>query len=361
MSPSPVAKLQARLAHMECPCESETLELSRTLERIISRVFLSSRRNSSIRPCRKQSPDAPPDPDHRRVRSSLSHAPKRLGMATGRGGAGEAAATPVMAVDESDILLAALADGKLDWVLDLGNAYHLYRDREVFSTYAACEGRVWMANNMATRVVGKGSVRFRMADGRSVTLTEFIRETRRCYREGRLECYTDWRGVSRQGELLSDMGPVVLARRMDKGSNRCTETRKASAGCRMSIEKIKKETKSILRSCTATSEMTPKRVFFALDLISGGDLSSCAHKGGEMKPQQLAKSYGGAGPEAVRMDNLKTSDYPPMGWRGRLLKFSHLVKSKPSNQAQARLAHMDCLCKSETLELFRTLERIISG
>ncbi|GFZ03531.1 hypothetical protein Acr_16g0001550 [Actinidia rufa] len=113
-----------------------------------------------------------------------------------------------MAVDESDILLAALADGKLDWVLDLGNAYHLYRDREVFSTYAACEGRVWMANNMATRVVGKGSVRFRMADGRSVTLTEFIRETRRCYREGRLECYTDWRGVSRQGELLSDMGPV---------------------------------------------------------------------------------------------------------------------------------------------------------
>ena len=60
--------------------------------------------------------------------------------------------------------------------------------------------------------------------------SEFPRETRRCCRERRLEGYTDWRGVSRQGELLSDMGPVVLARRVDKGSNRCTEVRKASAG-----------------------------------------------------------------------------------------------------------------------------------
>ena len=60
--------------------------------------------------------------------------------------------------------------------------------------------------------------------------SEFPRETRRCCGERRLEGYTDWRGVSRQGELLSDMGPVVLARRVDKGSNRCTEVRKASAG-----------------------------------------------------------------------------------------------------------------------------------
>ncbi|GFS44407.1 hypothetical protein Acr_00g0090160 [Actinidia rufa] len=43
---------------------------------------------------------------------------------------------------------------------------------EVFSTYAACEGRIWIANNTASRVVGKGSVQFRMADERSVTLTE---------------------------------------------------------------------------------------------------------------------------------------------------------------------------------------------
>ncbi|GFY84660.1 hypothetical protein Acr_03g0014340 [Actinidia rufa] len=117
-----------------------------------------------------------------------------------------------MAVDEDkiDVPQAASEDGKSDWVLDSGSAYHLCRDREVFSTYATCNRRVWMSNNTASRVVGKGSVRFCMAYGRSVTLTE--------------------RGVFRQGELLSDMGPVVLARRVDKESSHCTEVRKASTG-----------------------------------------------------------------------------------------------------------------------------------
>ncbi|GFY99203.1 hypothetical protein Acr_13g0006040 [Actinidia rufa] len=176
-----------------------------------------------------------------------------------------------MAVDEDefDVLLAASDNGKSDWVLDSGNAYHLCRDREVFSTYAACEGRIWMANNTSSRVVGRGSVQFRMVDGRSVTLTE--------------------------EELLSDMGPVVLARRMDKGSNRYTEVRKASArvpggsGVDVHREAQRKETKSILRSCTAKGAAMPKRVSFALDLISGGVLSSCAHKGEEIEPRQLAK------------------------------------------------------------------------
>ncbi|GFS42294.1 hypothetical protein Acr_00g0079110 [Actinidia rufa] len=95
-------------------------------------------------------------------------------------------------------------------------------------------------------------------------------------------------GVSRYGELLSDMGPVVLARRMDKESNHCTERRKASAGD-IHGEAQRKETKSILRSCTAKDTATLKRVSFALDLISGGDLSNCVHKGGEMEPRQLAK------------------------------------------------------------------------
>ncbi|GFY85693.1 hypothetical protein Acr_04g0004310 [Actinidia rufa] len=118
-------------------------------------------------------------------------------------------------------------------------------------------------------------------------------------------------------------------------------------------EAQRKETKSILRSCTAKGAATPKRVSFALDLISGGVLSSCAHKGGEMEPRQLAKcihfggkwssplmrlvisdavlqSYGGAGLEVVRKDNLRTSDYPPVGWRGRLLSPAHLDESKPT-------------------------------
>ncbi|GFZ13772.1 hypothetical protein Acr_23g0021570 [Actinidia rufa] len=54
-------------------------------------------------------------------------------------------------------------------------------------------------------------------------------------------------------------------------------------------ETQRKETKSFLRSYTANDATTPKRVSFALDLISGGILSSCAHKGGEMESRQLAK------------------------------------------------------------------------
>ncbi|GFY98340.1 hypothetical protein Acr_12g0008810 [Actinidia rufa] len=83
--------------------------------------------------------------------------------------------------DESDVLLAVSDSGESDWVLYSDSAYHLCRDREVFSTYAACEGHIWMANNTTSRVVGKGSVRFRMADRRSVTLTEG-RKTRGLYR-----------------------------------------------------------------------------------------------------------------------------------------------------------------------------------
>ncbi|GFY95593.1 hypothetical protein Acr_10g0009780 [Actinidia rufa] len=170
-------------------------------------------------------------------------------------------------------------------------------------------------------------------------LSEFPRENKEMLwgkKTGRLYRL---RGVSKQGELLSDMGPMVLERRMDKGSNRCTEVRKASAGTRVvqpvhnvHREAQRKETKSILRSCTGKGAATPKRVSFALDLICGGDLSSCVHKGGEMEPRQPPKrdgatttskvtyfaappseSYGGAGSEAVKKDNLKTSDYPPIG------------------------------------------------
>ena len=44
----------------------------------------------------------------------------------------------------------------------------------------------------------------------------------------------------------------------------------------------------------------------------------------------VLQSYGGAGSEAVRKDNLKTSDYPPVGWRGRLLSPAHLDEFKPT-------------------------------
>ncbi|GFY97924.1 hypothetical protein Acr_12g0004650 [Actinidia rufa] len=126
------------------------------------------------------------------------------------------AATVMTNEDKSDILLAALADRKSDWVLDSGSAYYLCRDKEVFSTYAACEGCIWVANNIASRVVDKGSVQFCITEGSGGTL-RVSKEIRRCCGEERPEGYTNWREVSRQGELLSDMGPVVLARRNGQG------------------------------------------------------------------------------------------------------------------------------------------------
>ncbi|GFY90403.1 hypothetical protein Acr_07g0006000 [Actinidia rufa] len=44
----------------------------------------------------------------------------------------------------------------------------------------------------------------------------------------------------------------------------------------------------------------------------------------------VLQSYGGDGSEAVRKDYLKISDYPPVGWRGRLLSPAHLDESKPT-------------------------------
>ena len=44
--------------------------------------------------------------------------------------------------DESNILLAASIEEKSDWILNLGSAYHLYEDKEIFFTYAACDGRI---------------------------------------------------------------------------------------------------------------------------------------------------------------------------------------------------------------------------
>ncbi|GFS35823.1 hypothetical protein Acr_00g0042340 [Actinidia rufa] len=132
----------------------------------------------------------------------------------------EAATTAIMAVDDSDVLLTVSADEESDWISDSGNAYHLCRDREVFSTHVACEGLVRMANNTTKSCWQRNSP---VPHGRREIHKGNAAE------EGRLKGYTYWRGVSKQEELLSDIGPMVLARRMDKGSKRCTKARKASA------------------------------------------------------------------------------------------------------------------------------------
>ncbi|GFZ16963.1 hypothetical protein Acr_26g0002330 [Actinidia rufa] len=231
----------------------------------------------------------------------------------------DTAATAVMAdEDESDILLATSDDGKSNWILDLGSAYHLCRDREVFSTYAACEGHIWMANNTASRVVGRGSVRFRMADGRSMTLTE-VRHVPNLRKNlisiGMLDskgCSFDasggtlrvskgnkemlWgkktRGLYRLEGSVQTGGATVrhgssgISKENGQGKqplHRDTQSKRRVQNVHREAQR--KETKSILRSCTAKGAATLKRVSFALDLISGGVLSSCVHKGGEMEPR----------------------------------------------------------------------------
>ena len=68
-------------------------------------------------------------------------------------------AATVITEYENNVLLAGSIDEKSDWILNSGSAYHLYGDKEMFSTYAPCnDGLVWMMNNITSIVVGKGSV-----------------------------------------------------------------------------------------------------------------------------------------------------------------------------------------------------------
>ena len=209
-----------------------------------------------------------------------------------------------------------------------------------------------MANNTSSRVVGRELVRFRMADRRSVTLTEVrhvpnlrknlisigMLDSKGCSFEAsggtlrvskgnkeilwgkktgglyRLEGSVQTGGATvRHGSSgiskKSGQGKQPLHRGTQskrRGTWRIRSDTRAQGDALGYVQKFgqtrvvqpvqdvhreaqKKETKSILRSYTAKGASTPKRVSFALDLISGGDLSSCVHKGGEMEPRQLAK------------------------------------------------------------------------
>ncbi|GFY97731.1 hypothetical protein Acr_12g0002720 [Actinidia rufa] len=136
--------------------------------------------------------------------------------------------TAMMAVDESDVLLAALAYEESDWIPDSGNAYHWCRDREVFSTHVAYE------RSLKVTGVRYVSLRCKIRSDEALKLveehSEFPKKIGDATGERRLMAISIGGEMSRQEELLSDMGPVVLVRIMDEESNCCTETRKASAG-----------------------------------------------------------------------------------------------------------------------------------
>ncbi|GFY96812.1 NAD(P)-binding Rossmann-fold superfamily protein [Actinidia rufa] len=183
-------------------------------------------------------------------------------------------------------------------------------------------------------------------------LSEFSRKTKRCYRERRLEGYTDWRRVSIQGELLFDMGPVVLKRKMDKRSNYCTKARKSK---RRGTWRIQSGTRAqgdglryVRKVCPDTSGATSARFVRTrkerwshdnsqIDILCGAprwgvqgtSVRRCSHF------------------EAVKMDNLKTSDYPPTGWRGKLLSPAHLDESQSTWTSLSPVAKYWWLRKTE--------------
>ncbi|GFS42175.1 hypothetical protein Acr_00g0078350 [Actinidia rufa] len=279
----------------------------------------------------------------------------------------------VMAVDESDVLLAASEDGKSNWVLDSGSAYHLCRDREVFSTSVPCEGRIWMANNTSSRVVGRGSVRFRMADERSVTLTE-VRHVPNLWKNlisigmlhskgcrfdasgGTLRVFKEnkemlWekktRGLYRLEGSVQIGGATV--RHGSSGISKENGQRKQPLHIekedQVDFEKLYSEGCGDAEASLFCSRFDQWRCSIQLYTQGRRDGATttrkvtyfAAHSGGVCGAPQWGvaghlgeKSYGGAGSEAVRKDNLKTSDYPPVGWRGRLLRPAHLDESKPT-------------------------------
>ncbi|GFZ09733.1 BTB/POZ domain-containing protein [Actinidia rufa] len=228
-----------------------------------------------------------------------------------------------MTDSDNDAFLVSSADENPDWVLDSGSAYHFCRDRKMFSTYAACEGLVRMANNTTNKVVGKGTVRFRMADGSIAAKGGILRiskgnkemlrgtKTRGLYRlEGNVQTgrdavrhgSSDIRRKNGQGKQQVHTGTQSKRRDTWRSQSGTRAQGDALRHVRKSDQKRpvqpvqdvhrkvqRKETKSILKSCTSTGATSLKRVSFALDLISGSDLFKCVHKGGEREPRRLAK------------------------------------------------------------------------
>ncbi|GFZ00614.1 hypothetical protein Acr_14g0002490 [Actinidia rufa] len=175
-----------------------------------------------------------------------------------------------MAVDEIDVLLAASDDGKSDWSFQgkQGDAV----GKKTGGLYRL-EGNVQTGG--ATVRHGSSGISEKSGQGKQP-----LHRGTQSKRRGTWGISNGtWRirsGTRAQGDALGYVRKSGQTRVMQPVQD-------------VHREAQRKVTKSILRSCTAKGAVTPKRVSFALDLISGGVLSSCAHKGGEMEPRQLAK------------------------------------------------------------------------
>ncbi|GFY98452.1 hypothetical protein Acr_12g0009930 [Actinidia rufa] len=206
----------------------------------------------------------------------------------------KAATTAMMVVDESDVLLAASADEESDWISDSGIAYHLCRDREMFSTHDAIVVGKRQSASEGTLRVSKGN--------------------RRSYRRRKTGRLYRLRENVQTGELLSDIGPV------DPQWNRSAkEMLWDTCGSLARHEKVqpvqdvheeaqRKETESMhndRRDVAETSLFRSRSVAVISPVVHTRE-ERWSHD--DLQSDVLCSAPRRAGPEVIGMDNLKNSE-----------------------------------------------------
>ena len=216
---------------------------------------------------------------------------------------------------------------KPDWILDSGSTYHICMDKKLFSTYQAKDGGiVRVANNTVSKIVGMGTVRLRMEDGKIFTL-DGVRHVPRLKKNLISLSMLDMKGysfTSSKGNLKVIHGDTVMlhgrlegnlyrlvekvvtdgatvtyrARRTRHAQKRhraqqtwqpkCTRTHGGSSEVHKT-EPLRPILKTAQSKETKTAKHVPgKKVSFAPELETYWDLSKTRWKG-EMPSQRVAK------------------------------------------------------------------------
>ncbi|GFY97925.1 hypothetical protein Acr_12g0004660 [Actinidia rufa] len=258
--------------------------------------------------------------DQSESQALVSEGSKKRGRGQGRGhhrGTGkgrwrsqarDTAATAVMAVDESEVLLAASDDRKSNWVLDSGSAYHLCRDREI-------------QRDAALRLVEEFS--------------EFPRKNKEMLWEKKTGGLYRLEGNVQTGGATVRHGSNGISEKSGQGKqplHRGTQSKRRGTWRIRSGTRAQGDALGYVRKSGQTRVMQPVKERWSHDNSQSDVLlrRTPVGGGGALVGVQGTSSYGGAGSEAVKKDNLKTSDSPPVGWRGRLLSPAHLDESKPT-------------------------------
>ncbi|GFS38362.1 hypothetical protein Acr_00g0057040 [Actinidia rufa] len=188
---------------------------------------------------------------------------------------------------------------------------------KTFHKYFARLRLIRLENNTANKVVGKGTVQFCMVDRMSLTLTE-VRHVHSLRKNLISIGMLDSKGCN-----FKASGGTLRISKVNKEMPRGKKTGglyRPEGSVQIRGATIRHESSDISkknRQGKRDEAMTTRKVTYFV-----------AHPGGGWKASQ---SYGKSRPEAIRMDNLKTSNYLPVDWRrGRLLSSAHLDEFKPT-------------------------------